>query len=167
MALTETEIEFCELQASGVDVGEAARRLGLRNVALLTGRPDIAAEVRARRHARENEDIDTANVEAGRAALKELGILPPSGEGGVDEKLLGLDDVQQLMQKALKTSSNNPALARETGNLLVAISRIAEKREDRQRGTVDVDKVTEGDLKRLSEGELREFVQGVVARMKG
>ncbi len=164
MALTETEIEFCELQAAGVDVGEAARRLGLRNVALLTGRPDIAAEVRARRHARENEDIDTANVAAGRAALAELGIVP---DGGIDEKLLGLDDVQGLMQKALKTSSNNPALARETGNLLVAISRIAEKREDRQRGTVDVDKVTEGDLKRLSESELREFVQGVVARMKG
>jgi len=166
MALSKTELEFCELQAAGVDAAEAGKRLGLRNVALLTGRADIAAEVRALRHARENEEIDADNVAAGREALKELGLLPPAADTP-DGKLLGLDDVQQLMQKALATSSGNPALARETGNLLVAISRIAEKREDRQRGVVDIDKVTEGDMKRLSEGELREFVQGVVARMKG
>jgi hypothetical protein len=163
VALSEIELKFCRLQAEGVDATEAGRRLGLKNVLLLAGRPDINAEVRALRHARENDEIDRENVAAGRAALADLGIVP---EGPAD-RLLGLDDVQQLMQKALKTSSNNPALARETGNLLVAISRIAEKREDRQRGTVDIDKVTEGDVKRLNESELREFVQGVVARMKG
>jgi len=162
MALSKIELEFCELQAAGVDATEAGRRLGLKNVLLLAGRPDINAEVRALRHARENDEIDKESVAAGREALRELGIVPEEGP----DKLLGLDDVQGLMQKALRTSSNNPALARETGNLLVAISRIAEKREDRQRGVVDIDKVTEGDVKRLSDGELREFVQGVVARMK-
>jgi hypothetical protein len=162
MALTKTELEFCELQAAGVDASEAAKRLGLKNVLMLTGRADIAAQVRALRHAKESDEIDDANVAAGREALKELGIVPDVPDG----KLLGLDDVQQLMQKALAATSGNNALARENGNLLVAISRIAEKREDRQRGVVDIDKVTEGDLKRLSEPELREFVQGVVARMK-
>lgn len=162
MALSEIELEFCRLQADGVDAMEAGKRLGLKNVMLLAGRPDIGLEVRALRHAKENEEIDRDNVESGRAALAELGIVPDGGP----EKLLGLDDVQQLMQKALKQTSGNTALARESGNLLVAISRIAEKREDRQRGTVDVDKVTEGEIKRLSESELREFVQGVVARMK-
>jgi hypothetical protein len=162
MALSELEMEFCRLQADGVDAAEAGRRLGLTGVLRLAGRADISAQVRVFRDAKDNEEIDRESVEAGRAALVELGIVPD----GPADKLLTLDDVQGLMQKALRGMGNNPATARDAGNLLVAISRIAEKREDRQRGIVDIDKVTDGELKRLSESELREFVQGVVARMK-
>lgn len=161
MALSDIEMEFCRMQAEGMDAATAAKKLGLKNVMLLVGRPDISEQVRVFRHEKDNAESHEERQEAKRI-LAEVGIIPD----GAPDKLLGLDDVQQLMQKALKTSSNNPALARETGNLLVAISRIAEKREDRQRGTVDIDKVNEGDVKRLSEPELREFVQGVVARMK-
>jgi hypothetical protein len=162
MALSELEMEFCRLQAEGMDAGEAARQLGLKNVMLLAGRPDISAQVRVFREQKDEAETVEERAEA-KKVLAELGIVP---DDEVGDKLLGLDDVQQLMQKALKTTSGNPALAREAGNLLVAISRIAEKREDRQRGQIDVDKVSEGELKRLSEPELREFVQGVVARMK-
>lgn len=161
MALSEIEMEFCRLQADGMDAGAAAKKLGLKNVMLLVGRPDIGEQVRVFRHEKDNVESHEERLEA-KKVLEELGILPSDSP----EKLLGLDDVQGLMQKALKTTQNNPSLARESGNLLVAISRIAEKREDRQRGTVDIDKVSEGDIKRLSESELRQFVQGVVARMK-